>query len=131
MILREDPSIKLVGEAQNLTDIVEQVRQLHPQVVLLDIPITEQSGRNRSVFDAISCMKEVDGKLKILVLTISGKLKSFSRYRKAGASGFILPETRLGAILKSIRTSDGSGTERNISSGIAGRRGPGRQKASR
>ncbi len=115
MLLRNDPSIQLVGEAQHLTDTVEEVRRLRPQVVLWDIPITEQSERDHSVLNAISRMKEADGELKIFVLTITDRLTAFSQYKKAGVSGFIMPETSLRRLLYRIRAADKSGREKEIS----------------
>lgn len=131
MILRNDPSIQLVGAAQHLTDTVEEVRRLRPHVVFLDLPMTEQSSADHDVLNAISRMKEGDRELQIFVLTISGRLQSVEPYRKAGASGSILPETRLEQIWQRIRASHRSDAERNISSAIAGRRGPCGQKANK
>jgi DNA-binding NarL/FixJ family response regulator len=128
MILRDDPGIRLVGEARQLTGTMEKVRRLRPQVLILDLPLPEPGRKGIRVLDAISRMKAADANLKIFVLTISGKLKSVAQYRKAGASGFILPATPLDQLLHRILGSSKSGSEENAGAGSvvgeSGRRKP-------
>ncbi len=99
MILGSDPRILLVGEAQDLWEAPKKVKQLHPDVLLLDIP-----DRYSHTLATIRQAKEANRKVRILALTLSGALTPVARFRKAGVSMFIHRETTLKELLQMIHT---------------------------
>lgn len=101
LILSDDPHIRILGGTRNLRDAIDKAMRLHPDVLLLDISIT-----NKRMLDAIHRLKALGRKLRILVLSSTGKLAPRDRYYTAGASDVILPETRLPQLLDMIRGKD-------------------------
>ena len=97
MILGSDPRVLVVGEVQNLWETPKKVRQLHPDVLLLDIP-----DRYPHTLATIRHAKEAHRKLRILALTLSGALTPAGLYRKAGVSMFIHRGTTLKELLQMI-----------------------------
>ncbi|OFV94268.1 MAG: hypothetical protein A3F68_08685 [Acidobacteria bacterium RIFCSPLOWO2_12_FULL_54_10] len=86
-ILGQDPSIQIVGEARQLSETVEKADVLHPHVVLLDGVLTDFS-----TLDAIQNMRRAHAKIKIMVLSVSGRLNSTAPLLAAGASMYVPPE---------------------------------------
>lgn len=72
--LSEDPDILVVGEAADGIDGAEQVRDLQPDVVLLDLSMPRCDG-----MEAIPLMRGFDPKVSIVALS------GFSAERMAGA----------------------------------------------
>jgi DNA-binding NarL/FixJ family response regulator len=97
MILGSDPHIKLVGETQHLWETSKKVRQLHPDVLLLDVPVEDPKA-----IAAIRHTKEASRKARILALSISGILKPTGSYKKAGVSMFIQPDTKVKELFQMI-----------------------------
>lgn len=120
MILGNDPDIELVGKVRDLEEIPTKVRQLHPNILLVDIHEQDQNA-----IAAIRHAKQAYPRLKILALTISGTFKSSKPYREAGVSALIRPDTELRELTQLIRRVARSAKEDHC--GIiraADRRGP-------
>ena len=100
-ILRQDPSINIVGEACRLEDTLDQTNRLHPHVVLLDGVLTDES-----TLETIQRMRKAHEKIGILVLNVSGRLQSTARLLKAGASVYVSPETRIEQLFELIHATD-------------------------
>jgi DNA-binding NarL/FixJ family response regulator len=101
LALSDDPHIRILGGTCDLRDAHDKVMRLHPDVVLLDISTTDK----RSL-DAIRRMKALDRKLRILVLSSTGKLAPRDQYYKAGATDVVIPETQLRQLFRMIHGED-------------------------
>jgi len=91
------PDIELAGEAENGLQAVELEKELHPDVILMDLMMPEMDG-----IAAIKEIKKQQPKARILVLTnFAGEEMIFPAI-KAGAVGYHLkdssPETLIDAI---------------------------------
>jgi two-component system response regulator DevR len=129
LLLEKDSSIKVVGAANNLTDTIEQVRRLHPNVVLLDTAPLTSDGPNHSAFDAIVFMKRNDPKLRVMVMSLFGKLGSVDALKKVGVTGFVYPDYGFEQVLRMIRIS--GRPKRKRKSGASAAHPVSRRKASR
>ena len=116
-ILRQDPSIEIVGEARHLGETIEEALSLHPQVVLLDGVLTDLT-----TLDAIQRLKEAHEQMRILVLNISETPNSTARFLKDDASIYVSPATRPEQLFHMIHGADSAGRPRYTRAAIARRR---------
>jgi DNA-binding NarL/FixJ family response regulator len=97
-LIRTQPDIEVVGEAEDGADAIQIFRQLRPDVTLMDLQMPGVNG-----LDAIKEIRKEFSDARILVLTTyKGDCQS-SRALKAGASGYLLKSTLRKALLDAIR----------------------------
>lgn len=100
-VLLEKHGMRVVGEADNGLDAVQLVRDLTPQVVILDIGIPKLDG-----FSVISRIKALDVRSEILILTSQPADSVCRRCIQLGARGFVNKEEDLGSIITAIKAVD-------------------------
>ena len=86
-ILKDEPSIEIVGEAADGREAVAKTLQLHPDVVLMDIAMPDLSG-----FDATRRILRDNPKAKVLILTMYEEEEVINRCLAAGAAGYVLKD---------------------------------------
>ncbi|MEV4351098.1 response regulator transcription factor [Actinoplanes sp. NPDC049596] len=95
--LAED--IQIVGEASNGPDAVKLARQLHPDVVCMDVRMPGGNG-----LDATRVIvSEIDPPPAVLVLTTFELDEYVFGALEAGASGFLLKDTDMDELINGIR----------------------------
>ena len=105
--------LDLVGEAANAHDAIELVLDLRPDVVLIDIPLSGNSG-----VPAIERLALLASTSRILILTRTEQNR-VAEAIVAGASGYILKTAPPNAIISAVRAT--AAGESVISSQIAGK----------
>ncbi|MER5603963.1 response regulator transcription factor [Streptomyces sp. NPDC002265] len=98
VLLNAMPDIEVVGEAVNGREAVERVRELAPDVVLMDIRMPEMNG--------IEATREIvasDGTAKVLVLTTFDLDEYVYQALRAGASGFLLKDASARQLADGVR----------------------------
>src|SRR5262245_19414299 len=96
-ILRSEESVEVVGEASNGRQAIEQVRLLHPNVVLMDIQMPDLNG-----FEATRRVRETDESVKILILTMHDEEELVARCLEAGAAGYIMKDSAASQLVHAI-----------------------------
>ena len=98
LLLEEEPDIEVVGEARNVSEAIDGVRLLLPDVVLLDI---EMPGLSSS--DATRQISETSPGISVLILTTNDRRDSVSRAFRSGASGYILKRDEVNELVGAVR----------------------------
>lgn len=100
MLLEGENDIEIVGEAENASEALNQISQLKPDVVLMDIGLPDMSG-----IDATRRIKELAPDISVLALTIHEDEEYFFKMLDAGASGYVPKRAAPEELLSAIRIS--------------------------
>ncbi len=100
MILEAEQDIAVVGEAGDGLQALDQVRELRPDVVLMDIRMPRMDG--------VEATRQItgpakDGPAKVLVLTTFDLDEYVVEALKAGASGFLLKDATADELVSAVR----------------------------
>jgi CheY-like chemotaxis protein len=94
-LLNQDPEFQLIGEAENGEQAVRSTRELHPDVVLMDITMPQVNG-----FEATRRIKSDNPATKVIILTVHSERHYERAALENGADAFIAKK-RLGSELLS------------------------------
>jgi two-component system invasion response regulator UvrY len=98
-LLGDIKGIKVVGEAGNGEDAAQMVKDLKPDIVLMDIHMPGIGG-----LEATRKILRIAPKIKVIVVTVYGEEPFPSRLLKAGAAGYITKGASLDEMAQAIRT---------------------------
>lgn len=98
-MLGAQPDIAIVGGAGNGREAVELVRQLQPDVAIVDISMPELNG-----IDAALQMAEVSPRTRVIILSMQGTSEHLYRSLQAGAYGYLLKGSAGKMLVEAIRT---------------------------
>jgi len=98
-ILRSEPSLEVVGEARDGRQAVEKVKELHPDIVLMDIAMPDLSG-----FEATRRVHEADTSVRVLILTMHDEEELVARCLEAGAAGYLIKDAPASQLIYAIET---------------------------
>ena len=96
-LLETEPGIELVGEVANGREAVGAVKQVRPDVILLDLVMPELDG-----IGAIREIKAHNPDVRILVLTTFASDDKLYPAIKAGAMGYFLKDTEPEDLVRAI-----------------------------
>ncbi len=102
MVLAQEDDIDVVGEAGDGSEAVELVKEMTPDIVLMDVRMPKRGG-----IDACTAIKDVVPSAKIVMLTISDEEADLYEAIKAGASGYLLKEISIDEVAGAIRAVAG------------------------
>jgi DNA-binding NarL/FixJ family response regulator len=105
VILNQSPDITVVGEAADGREAIDVVRETKPDVVLMDVRMPGLDGieATRRLHDP----SRPNGPPRIIILTTFDLDEYVFAGLQAGASGFLLKDTRAADLLAAIRTVAG------------------------
>ena len=96
--LAPEPDIEVIGEAADAQEAVRKVRELKPDLVLMDVRMPGING-----IEATRQLKEEMPELKVIVLTIF----DLEEYREAamasGADGYVVKKSLIEELVPAIR----------------------------
>ena len=111
-LVADIPDYTVVGEAEDGSQLLEQVRRLNPDIVLLDISMRSSSG-----LDALAQLRAHGCTCKVLMLSMHTDPELIMRALESGAHGYLLKDTtatELEQALSALRNN-----ERYLSPAIA------------
>lgn len=97
-LIERNPKFLVCGESETLEDAYEKVKDLKPDIVLLDLKLPDGDG-------ATGCrkMKTIMPNVKIIILTAYGEDQIVVEAIKAGADGFLLKNIDSSKIISAIQ----------------------------
>ncbi|MEV6105442.1 response regulator transcription factor [Streptomyces sp. NPDC051940] len=98
VLLGAQPGIEIAGEAANGREAVERVRELRPDVVLMDVRMPEMNG-----LEATREIVAGDTGTKVLILTTFDLDEYVYQALRAGASGFLLKDASARQLAEGVR----------------------------
>ena len=98
-LLEKEPGLEVVGEAASGPAVLQQVADLAPDIVLLDLALPELHG-----VEAIGKILAATPQVKIIALSIYTDRRFVVNILKAGASGYLLKDCAFEELTKAIQT---------------------------
>ena len=111
-LIRSQPGMTVVGEAEDGQTAVELALELLPDIVIMDITMPGLSG-----IDAASRITSESGNTKIIVLSMHADKMYVIKAFKAGVRGYLLKKSAFNELICAIQTVSDNGVY--ISSSIA------------
>jgi len=97
-ILREHPEFQVVGDAGSITEALEQMEQVGPDIVTIEPFLTGGGG-----VEAITRLLQSFPDIKVIVLTHSDKRSDFVKAMRVGARAYLLKSLESDELINSIR----------------------------
>ena len=98
MFLSLDPDIEVVGEAKDGEEALSMVRELHPNVVLMDLLMPVMNG-----MEATKAIRSEMPDVEVIALTSVLEDVSVNGVMRAGALGYLLKDTQVEELHRAIR----------------------------
>lgn len=95
-LLNLEEDMEVVGQASNGEEAVKLVKELDPDVCIMDIEMPVKNGLD-------AAMEMVDMRCKVIILTTFARTGYFERARQANVSGYLLKDSPSEELAKSIR----------------------------
>lgn len=100
MVLKQDPNLQVTGEAHNKAEVMQQMADLHPDIVLLDICLEKE-------YDGIEITKDIT-KLypgtQVIILSHNKDKYSIINSIRSGARAYLSKDTSAEELIQSIHT---------------------------
>jgi DNA-binding NarL/FixJ family response regulator len=98
-LIEKQPDMQVVGEAENGRTTVRLVRELSPDVVVMDISMPDLNG-----IDATAQVLADVPEIKVIALSMHSDKRFIAGMLKAGASGYLLKDCAFDELVKAINT---------------------------
>ena len=96
-LLNGEDNITVVGESTTGSQTVEKFKQLHPDVVLLDLRMPDGGG-----LSALSGIRQANRNACVMILSSYGNEEEVYQALRAGAAGYVLKDTGREELLAAI-----------------------------
>ncbi len=99
-LIEEEPDLEVCGQASNAAEALRSMRQVRPDVAVVDISLTDASG--------IELIKEIrarDDTIRVLVSSMHEESLYAERALRAGAVGYVNKHESTEKIIEAIRTA--------------------------
>ena len=96
-LLSRVESVQVIGEAATASEALEKIKQLTPEVILLDVRLGDSNG-----FDVCREVQKLEGNIRVLVLTSFADDNIVVEAISAGADGYLLKEVNRDGLVDAI-----------------------------
>lgn len=110
-LLEFDGSMKVIAEASDGIECLEKLKNVKPDILLLDINIPNMNG-----IDVLKELKEKNDPLKVLILTVHSEVEYLVKAVDIGANGYILKDSGSAELKQAINAviDEGSYIQPNL-----------------
>ncbi len=98
MVLRLEPGLEVVGEAENGRVGLEAARRLDPDIALVDLVMPEMDGQEMAL-----TLRKSDPRIKVMMLTGTEVDDRVFDLVAAGIEGYVLKQIEPGELVRAIR----------------------------
>ena len=98
MLLEDETEIKVIGEASDGLDAIEKVKNLMPNVVILDLTMPKMNG-----IEASRIISEEYPDVKILIFSMHNNREYIVSSVENGANGYLLKDTGKEELMRAIK----------------------------
>jgi DNA-binding NarL/FixJ family response regulator len=98
-LLEANPEITVVGDAADGNQVVRQVQELQPDIVVMDIMMPEING-----IEATKRIMEFSPQVKVIILSMVGTADHVFRALRAGVKGFLLKESAGREVVEAVES---------------------------
>ncbi|PEX94276.1 response regulator [Bacillus cereus] len=99
MLLNLRPELEVVGTATDGDEVIQKVKELHPEIILMDIRMPRMNG-----VEGTRLVREQFPHIKVLMLTTFNDSELIFEALEQGASGYLLKDMETDAIAQAILT---------------------------
>lgn len=99
-LCEHDPNMEIVGEADGAAQAQEMVRELLPDVVLMDIAMPGESG-----IEATRLIKEISPTVTVVILSLYNDVQYIEAAAQAGATGYLLKTVQGPELARAVRSA--------------------------
>lgn len=99
LLIESRGNIVVAGDADNGREAVRQVKNIKPDVVIMDIAMPDLDG-----IEATRQITEVSPSTRVIILSMHSSPEYINRSIEAGATGYILKESAAAEIINAITT---------------------------
>jgi two-component system chemotaxis response regulator CheY len=93
----EPEGYEVIGEASDGVEVVEKFRELHPDIVMMDIVMPKRSG-----IDAVRAIREKDPSAVVVMCSALGQETLVMEALQAGARDFIVKPFKPDAVVSTL-----------------------------
>ncbi|MHB8336774.1 MAG: response regulator [Ignavibacteriaceae bacterium] len=104
-MLKKQNDIKIIASSGNKENSVIKIKQLKPDIILLDLGL-----RNMNSLNAVEIVKKDFPNAKVIIIDLAPSQRDLNQFVKAGVSSFIFMDATLSELLAAIRTETESAT---------------------
>ncbi len=97
-LLEANADIRVVGDAADGRQVIELVKELNPDVVIMDISMPELNG-----IDATIQIKRNNPQVRVIILSMLGTADYVFHALQSGAQGFLLKESAGREVLQAVQ----------------------------
>lgn len=99
MVLNHQPDIEVVAEGSNGLEAIDLAREHHPDVIVMDIRMPDMDGLEATT----RIIQSADWDVRVLIVTTFDPDEYIYKALRAGASGFVLKDTRPEDLVNAVR----------------------------
>ena len=102
-LLQLEPDIAVVGQAGDVAETVRRVREIRPEVVLLDVQMPSPDVAGADGIDACAAIMAEVPSTRVIILTTFGRPGYLRRAMEAGAVGYMVKDAPAEQLVEGIR----------------------------
>jgi DNA-binding NarL/FixJ family response regulator len=96
-IISRKSQYDIIGEAGNAKEAIQLIRELHPDLILLDIALPDRNG-----IELTNEIRKISPESRILIVSMHTRIDYILKTFQAGASGFVAKESASEKLLQGI-----------------------------